>query len=60
MHVSSALQLARGLGMCCSQAMNAFATSHLFNITASAVRVAAIGLNNNANNNTRNHGWAGV
>jgi hypothetical protein len=40
--------------------MNTFATSHFSNIAASAMCVAAIGLNNNANNNTRHHGWAGV
>ena len=43
-------------------AMNASVTS--FNIALAAVpagvTVAANGLNNNANNNTRHYGWAGV
>jgi hypothetical protein len=42
--------------------MNAFAASFIdltAALPASAV-VAATGLNNNANNNTRHHGWAGV
>jgi hypothetical protein len=42
--------------------MNASVTS--FNIALAAVpagvTVAANGLNNNANNNTRHYGWAGV
>ncbi|WP_255417032.1 hypothetical protein [Dyella sp. M7H15-1] len=40
--------------------MNTFATRHLSTLAASAVCVAAIGLNNNANNHTRHYGWAGV
>ncbi|HTV85990.1 MAG TPA: hypothetical protein VME63_11305 [Dyella sp.] len=42
--------------------MNASCTSHPALIAAlpAQVRVAANGLNNNANNNTRHHGWAGV
>ncbi|WP_275578097.1 hypothetical protein [Dyella mobilis] len=42
--------------------MNAFAASHLSFIAAHVadVGLAAFGLNNNANNNTRHYGWAGV
>jgi hypothetical protein len=42
--------------------MNTFVASLVNIATASAagVCVAAFGLNNNANNNPRNHGWAGV
>jgi hypothetical protein len=42
--------------------MNAFAASHIAYTPASVAgsAVAANGLNNNANNNTRNRGWAGV
>jgi hypothetical protein len=48
--------------MWCSQAMNTSAASLVNLATASAAGacVAALGLNNNANNNTRHHGWAGV
>jgi hypothetical protein len=62
MPVSHVLQLARRCGMCCSRAMNTFVASLVNSATASAadVYVAAFGLNNNANNNPRNHGWAGV
>jgi hypothetical protein len=43
-------------------AMNAFAASYIAYTPASVAgsAVAANGLNNNANNNTRNRGWAGV
>ncbi|MFC0086683.1 hypothetical protein ACFFJT_17615 [Dyella flava] len=42
--------------------MDTFATTLLFSLTALAVAMcmAAVGLNNNANNNTRHYGWAGV
>jgi hypothetical protein len=62
MPVSNLLQLARKPGMCCSRAMNTFVISQLVCLaaTAAALFVAALGLNNNANNNTRHHGWAGV
>jgi len=42
--------------------MNFVAASYRSCITAFAVDVCAAvtGLNNNANNNTRIHGWAGV
>ena len=62
MPISNGRQLAPRSNMWSSQAMNAFVASHLVNIAALAAGadVAAAVLNNNANNNTRNHGWAGV
>jgi hypothetical protein len=42
--------------------MHTFRASHPIHVAANPAGVcaAAIGLNNNANNNTRHHGWAGV
>ena len=42
--------------------MNALVARHIFHAAAIVAGrvVAANGLNNNANNNPRNHGWAGV
>ncbi|MBE1162818.1 hypothetical protein [Dyella acidiphila] len=58
--IAGRLRIDAGCGL--FDLMNLSRASHLLNNAAIPARVcvAAVGLNNNANNNTRHHGWAGV